>query len=111
MSTETPEGPYVGQPATIHLYTDSVAAVVTKVNPKSIIVCSVPVIEGSRRRVNDEAEPFPCWAEDGDVDAPADKRGTPERFTIVQTERGTRYGVGSIRVTLGRSVSKVDHRY
>ena len=33
--------PYVGQPATIHYATDSSAAVVVKVNPKSVLVRAV----------------------------------------------------------------------
>lgn len=97
--------PVVGTPATINLYSDTQPAVVVKVNAKSIIVQTVPVIEGSRKRINHVDEPFPAYVEDGDVTQPLGER---QRFAL--TPNG-RYGAGSITVTLGRSVKITDYRY
>lgn len=103
--TDEPITPTVGMPATIHLYTDTVPAVVVRVNAKSVTVAQVPVIESSRHRVNDPAEPFPCWAWAGDVTG---ERGTPERFRMVAPGK---YRNGSIGLTLGRAVKITDYRY
>jgi hypothetical protein len=100
----------VGTPATILLYSDSVAAVVTKVNPKSVVVRRVEVDEASKRRINDPAEPYPAWAWDGDVTKPY---GEPERYSLVGTrEDGSPiYRNGSIGLSVGRSVKFTDYRY
>ncbi len=108
---QSTEAVYVGQPATITLYSDTVAAVVVKVNAKSFVVASVPTDSENRRQTN-PGEPFPCWVEDGIVDAPAERRGAPERFTTRTREDGSAYGShGSIKCILGRSISKTDYRY
>jgi hypothetical protein len=102
----TTQTPYVGQPATIHLFSDSRAAVVTKVNKKSIIVAAVET--GPETRDERRDGPYPVMVAEGILDKIV---GQPERFAIVETPRGTRYGAGSIRVSLGRSVSITDYRY
>lgn len=94
----------VGMPATIHLYSDSVAAVVVKINAKSIVVRRVERDEDSKRRVNDEREPWPCFAWDGILDQPI---GNPERYGVLDNGRITN---GSISVTVGRSISRTDYR-
>jgi hypothetical protein len=82
---------------------------VTKVNKKSVVVQRVGVNPASKRRVNDEREPFPCWAWDGDLD---NIQGDPERYSLVgQREDGSpRYRNGSIGLSLGRSIKLTDYR-
>ena len=81
-----------------------------KVNPKSVVVRAVEVVEGSQRRFNDAAEPFPALVEEGDVTKPY---GEPERYALVGTrEDGSPiYRNGSISVTVGRSVKITDYRF
>jgi hypothetical protein len=98
---------YVGQPATIHLYTDSLAAVVTKVNAKSIVVCRVENDE-STKFVTNPNEPLPCIGYQGNTNKII---GKPERYSIIETSYGTKYRNGSISVTLGKSVSITDYRH
>ena len=102
--------PEVGTPATIFLFSDTLPAVVTKVNPKSVVVRRVEVDESTKRRVNDEREPFPAWAWDGDVTKPV---GEPERYSLVgETDTGDPiYRNGSIRLRLGRAVKFTDYRF
>lgn len=99
--------PFVGMPATINLYSDSMAAVVTKVNKKSILVARVAVSDESRR-INTEGEPLPCIAREGKLD---EIIGTPTRYARIDLEDGPRFADGSISVTLGKSVSVTDYRY
>lgn len=103
---ETASAPYVGQPATIHLFSDSLAAVVVKVNKKSIVVRRVAV--GPVESADIDGSGFPIESAEGIVNEPI---GAPERFSIVQTSSGIRYGAGSIRVSLGRSIQFRDYRY
>jgi hypothetical protein len=100
--------PTPGMPATIHLYNDTSAAVVVRVNAKSIVVARVATDETSRRRLNNPREPFPVWAEDGIL---TEITGEPQRYTRVETRSGPAYRNGSISVSLGRSVSITDYRY
>lgn len=100
--------PYVGMPATINLYTDTQAAVVTKVNAKSILVAPVALNESTRRRINAEGEPFPCLAVDGIT---TEVTGLAQRYSRIDTEQGPRFRNGSISITLGRSVEITDYRY
>lgn len=104
--TSTPNtAPYVGMPATIHLVSDALPAVVIRVNRKSVTVRRVATDESSRQRINDVAEPFPCWAWDGLTDQPI---GEPERFPMIAPGR---YRNGSIGLSLGRAVKITDYRH
>lgn len=105
-TTQRPE-PTVGMPATINLFTDRIAAVVVKVNAKSIVVCRVET--GEQRRINDVREPYPVLACDGKVDEPI--TGATERYKRIDTSEGPRFSNGSTSVTLGRSISLTDYRY
>lgn len=102
--------PLVGEPATIHLFSDSVPAVVVKVNAKSVVVRRVEVDESTRRRFNDEREPYPAWAWDGDLSKPV---GEPERYSLIgrRADGSPIYRNGSIGLSLGRSVKITDYRY
>jgi len=96
--------PQVGMAATINLYTDTVAGVVTKVSAKSIVVDHVET--GPAERINNPAEPFPVIAEPGILGRP---KGQEQRYRF-NVKRG-RYCNGSVSVTLGQSVRIVDYRY
>lgn len=102
--------PAVGTAATIHLFSDTVPAVVVKVNAKSVVVRRVAVDEASKRRINHEAEPFPAWAWNGDLSQPV---GEPERYSLVgEREDGSPiYRNGSVGLSLGRAVKITDYRY
>lgn len=103
--------PYVGQPATINLYTDTSAAVVVKINPKSILVARVattePVKDMSRDGADVPGVP-PVMVAQGILDQVI---GEPQRYSRVETSDGPRYRNGSISVSLGRSVKITDYRY
>lgn len=109
MSTTTVLKPAVGCPATIHLFSDSQAAVVVKVNAKSIVVQRVEVDEASKRQTN-PGEPFPCWVWNGDTGKPV---GEPERYKLVRVldDGMPQYANGSIRLGLGYSHTKRDYRF
>lgn len=99
------EKPYVGQPATINLWSDTSAAVVVKVNPKSIVVRRVAVGEAVQDMSRDGAGVGPAvMVAQGLLDQPI---GEPERYSLV----GNRYRNGSISISLGRSVQIRDYRY
>lgn len=98
----------VGTPATINLFSDTSAAVVVKVNKKSIVVRRVETSEAVRDE-NRDGE-LPVMVAQGIVDRPF---GEPERYSLIGVrEDGTpRYANGSISITLGRSVKITDYRY
>lgn len=108
MSETRPE-PYVGQPATIHLWTDSHAAVVLKVSPKSILVARVATGERFLDLASDPGAygVRPVLAE-GILDQIT---GANERFRRIDSEDGPRYRKGSISVSLGYSRTRIDYRY
>lgn len=108
MSETRPE-PFVGQPATIHLWTDSHAAVVVKVSPRSILVARVETGESRPDLASDVGAwgARPVLAE-GILDQIT---GTPERFRRIDSEDGPRYRKGSISVSLGYSRTRIDYRY
>jgi hypothetical protein len=98
--------PLPKMPATVHYASDSRAAVVTKVCPKSILVARV---ETGPSRL-DMASDVGAWGvrptlADGDITKIIP--GTEIRFT--RRLDGT-YRNGSCRVTLGRSITRVDWR-
>lgn len=102
----TPVRPVVGTPATIHYYTDTRAAVVTRVTAKTITL--------SRVDTGPERPDMACDAgaygvrpgrADGILDRPIE--GTEQRFTY----RNGQWRSGSTRATLGRSTTWIDHRF
>lgn len=107
MSATTPE-PFVGMGCTINLYSDKMAAVVTKVNAKSIVVARVATDEAGAWRVNSESEPYPVIARAGIL---TEIIGEPERYARVETSYGVCFRNGSVGVTLGKSISLTDYRY
>lgn len=97
-----------GMPATIWLQNDSLPAVVVRVSKKSITLARVATVEGSQRRINDEREPYPCYAEDGDL---TQVIGEPQRYAYTVGSDGGRFAQGSISVTVGRALRITDYRY
>lgn len=104
-STEHPE-PVKGMPATIHLYSDTLAAVVVRVNRRSVSVARVATTE-EPRRINAEGEPYPVMAYEGILDR---VEGEPERYVRFDTPDGPVFRNGTVGLTLGRSVRIVDYR-
>jgi len=98
----------VGTPATIHLYTDSRAAVVTRVTAKTITIARVE--DGPARP--DEASDVGAYGlrptlADGQLDKIIP--GTEQRFMI--NKQTGRWQHGSTRASLGRSVTRIDWRF
>ena len=97
----------VGAPATIHLETDSCAAVVVRVNGKSISVARVETGEQKQDMGADGANSPGCppvMRAEGILDKII---GKPARYVRVERSDGTiGYRNGSITVTLGQSVSR-----
>lgn len=100
--------PYVGQPASIVLVTDTMAAVVTKINKKSVVVRRVE--DGEYVRDTKRDGTLPVMVADGDLGR---VYGEPQRFPLVGYDRDGDpiYRSGSIGLRLGRSVSIRDYRY
>lgn len=110
MTTTTRPEPTVGMPATIHLWSDSLAAVVVKVNAKSIVVARVETTEPRKDMSRDGAtnpECPPVMVAEGIVDQVT---GGWERYKRIDTDNGPRFSNGSTSVSLGRSVSITDYR-
>lgn len=104
----TAEKPAVGDPASIVLWTDTVAAVVVKVNPKSIVVRRVEV--GPMERDNRVASAnLPVMSAEGILDKPI---GEPERYPLIGFYEGgaPRYASGSVVLRVGYSRSRRDYR-
>ena len=101
----------VGAPATIHYVTDSRAAVVVRVNAKSISVARVETGKPEKDMSADGARNPDCpsvTCAEGILDKII---GKPERYVRVKRSDGTiGYCNGSITVTLGQSVSRIDYR-
>lgn len=99
---EVTPAPYVGMPATIILYTDTMAAVVTKVCGKSIMIASVAtgeeVVVGSNG-------PWPNTRAEGMIDQ---INGTPERYTL---NKWGRFSRGSIGLLLGDSYRYINYSF
>lgn len=102
--------PRKGAPATIHLYTDTIAAVVTRVSNSTVWIRRVET--GKRRTANAaevKAGGLPVREEDGILDKPF---GPEERYARHDdTGYHGRRGRGQIVVTIGRSVGRTDYRY
>lgn len=105
MTTQERPEPEVGMPATIVLYTDTVAAVVVKVNPKSVMVAAVATGE---ERTTNPGEPYPVRVSEGILDQIT---GTPERYSRIDTPDGPVFRNGSIGVVLGKSIARTDYRH
>lgn len=100
--------PYVGQPASIVLYTDTRAAVVTKVTAKTIVIARVETGPSRLDMASDEgAYGLRPTLEDGILDKPIE--GTEQRYTWNEKRQGW-FHMGT-RARLGRSVTRVDHRF
>jgi hypothetical protein len=93
--------PQVGTPATIVLYTDTIAAVVVKVNEKSVVVREVEV--GPERNLRGPGYPFPLISADGLLDRPV---GPEQNFRL---GRDGHYHRGSVDLVLGKSVKRTDY--
>lgn len=100
--------PFVGQPATINLVSDSLAAVVVKVNKKSVLVRRVETTEATQDMSRDGADYLPVMVAEGILDRPL---GAPERYSRIDTVEGPRFANGSMRVSLGTSREVTDYRY
>jgi hypothetical protein len=99
-----------GTPATIGYYTDSRAAVVTKVTAKSVWVARVETTNERNESDNLAAGEMPVRLADGVLDKPL---GAGERFTLYIDRDGKPYatrGDKSIRVRFGHSVTRVDYK-
>jgi hypothetical protein len=98
--------PAVGDPATIRYYTDTRAAVVVRVTPKSIVLARVETGPSAPDTRCDAGAygVLPQRAE-GILDQVIE--GTEQRFTF----RNGRWSNGSIKATLGSSVTWVDYRF
>lgn len=98
--------PTVGAPATIRLYTDTIAAVVTRVSASTVWVRRVET--GPAKRVNHKDEPYPVIHEEGVLDKPY---GVEERYAR-NDERGWHgpKSRGSVIVVIGYSISRTDYR-
>ena len=98
----------VGTPATILYYTDTRAAVVTKITEKGVWIARVETT--NRRRESDRLADgeFPVILEDGVLDQPI---GPGERYTRRSRADGTEYATrGDLRAHFGSSVSRIDYR-
>lgn len=103
--------PTVGMPATIHLWSDSIAAVVVKVNKKSVVVCRVETTERVKDMSRDGATDPNCppvLVAEGIIDRPIE--GATERYSRIDTPQGPRFRNGSTGITLGYSRSVTDYR-
>lgn len=103
-------GEYVGQPATILLYTDTTAAVVTRVNAKGVSIARVETGEMTPDMACD-AGAYGLRVEQ--AEGILDKiTGPSQAYRRVVRSDGTMiYTIGSIKAVTGRSVTRIDRRY
>lgn len=99
---ENTPAPYVGMPATIRLYTDTMAAVVVKVSPKSILVAEVKT--GEPVKVGD----FPPYGHTRAEGIITEIIGEPQRFTL---NKHGEFAKGSIGLRLGESYRYVNWNF
>lgn len=95
----------VGSPATIHLYTDSVAAVVVKVTKTQVHVRRV---ETGEAVTVEQRGPWPVVEAEGILDRPT---GPVEVYRVGKDGVLAGGGDRSIRLSLGRSISRTDYSY
>jgi hypothetical protein len=102
----TTEHAEAGMPATINLYSDTIAAVVTRKSATSVWVRRVELNESTQRPAGGyDQGPYPVLTTDGDLSKPF---GDEERYTWSEKKRG--YYKGSLKLTLGASYRLVDYR-
>jgi hypothetical protein len=99
--------PYVGMPASVVYVTDSSAAVVIKVNAKSVVVAKVATGEAVKV---DEINGWPVYDEPGLLDQPITP-GERYKFAGINSSGQRVYANGTIRLSLGRSVDRTDYGY
>lgn len=98
----------VGDPATVKMYSDSYACVVTRVTPKTVTVAKVETENGRQDTACDPgAWGVLPWREDGILDQPIE--GTEQRFTLNKYGRYTR-GDSGLTLILGHSTTWIDYR-
>lgn len=95
----------VGTPATIHLYSDSVAAVVVKVTRTQVHVRRVETGEETTVQMKG---PWPVREAQGLLDQPV---GEVEVYRVGKDGVLAGGGDRSIRLSLGHSVSRTDYSY
>lgn len=96
----------VGDPASVLMYSDRYACVVTRVTPKTITVAKVETENGRQDMACDEgAWGVRPWREDGILDRPIE--GTEQRF---QRNKHGRYTRNGLTLILGSSVTWIDYR-
>lgn len=99
-----------GTPATIYLYTDTRAAVVTRRTAKRVWISRVETANRRRESENLAEGEMPVMLEDGVLDKPL---GAGEPFTLYVDDEGRPYatkGDKSIRVRFGYSRTRVDYK-
>lgn len=101
-----------GTPATIHYYTDSRAAVVTRVTSKRVWIARVETTnERNEREIPEGSGELPVRIADGVLDKII---GEPEQYSLYIDRDGRPYatrGDKSIRVRFGHSVTRVDYKF
>lgn len=109
-TTEINRTPVAGAPATILLYTDTQAAVVTRVSKASVWVRTVETgDEWTDNQAEVNAGGYPVRVSRGIVDKPV---GQEQRFARHdETGRHGKKGRGEVKVVIGTSISRRDYRY
>lgn len=99
---EVTPAPYVGMPCTVILYSDTVAAVVTKVNGSSV---NVQYVRTEAPVVTSHYGPFPRTTAQGITTEPY---GETQRFTL---NKHGRFANGTIGLRLGTSSTYTDYSF
>lgn len=95
-----------GDPASVRMYSDSYACVVTRVTPRTITVAKVETENGRQDMACDPgAYGVRPWREDGVLDKIIE--GTEQRF---QRNKYGRYMRGGLTLILGHSTTWIDYR-
>lgn len=99
----------IGAPATIHLYTDTLAAVVTRVTATRVFVRRVATgVEVTSNAAEVALGGLPIRVSKGILTEPT---GPEEGYKIRENGRHGKLGRGEIVVTIGKSISKTDYRF
>lgn len=104
--------PAPGTPATILMHTDTTAAVVTRVNGKSVWVRTVETTNERNESENLAPTQLPVRIADGLTDRPV---GGEIRYTLRKSGRYVQSGQpdtrGVVRVVFGRSITRRDYSF